>query len=198
MKVTDEGNNRPILDALHVSKWDIIAAQCYMVFSCIVALVCSAWTLDTYMDGSITMRAYSWVGTMSAATLLLGLIIEWVVYRRGGCCALCAKAESKIEEVRRKGVGVTVVHVATASICMFSVCAAAVNIYENASTGLYALSCAVIAFYWVYHVMYTPSTVMHVAVHSNLPEAEQLIIGLQLNATRLVWRSGRVNPMDYL
>jgi len=198
MQVTVACPTRPILDKLHVSKWDIIAAQCYMVFSCIVALVCSAWTLDNYMDGSTTMRAYSWVGTLSAATLLLGLLIEWVVYRRGGCCAPCAPAASKIEAIRRNGVGITVVHVATSSISMFSVCAASVNIYENASTGLYALSCAVIAFYWVYMVMYTPSTVMHVAVHSNLPEAEQLIIGMQLNATRLVWRSARVNPMDYL
>jgi len=146
----------------------------------------------------MTMRAYSWVGTLSAAMLLLGLLTEYVVYRRGGCCLPCTRVSHSLESLRQRGLGITLVHIATSSIAIFSVCAAAVNIYENATTGLYALSCAVLAFYWMHMVLYTPSTTMHLAVHHDMPEAEQLLNGLQQNATRLVWRNSTLNPTDYL
>ena len=183
-----------------VPKKDIYIAQTYMAFSCIVALACCAWTLHDYMDDSITMRAYSYIGSIASGMLLAGLIVEWLVYRRGGCFAMFGLKEGTpvVESARKIGLGVTLVHIATASICIFSVCAAAVNIYENSSPGLYGLSCTVIAFYWLYIVFYTPNTIMHIAVHRQLPEAEQLTVTLQVNAISLVWRKTKMNPLDYM
>ena len=180
-----------------ISKLDIFVAQLYMLFSCIVALVCSSWTLSNYVDGSLTMRAYSWIGTLSSALLLCGLLVECVVYRRG-CGGLCAGTGNVVEQIRKHGLGVSLVHVATSSISIFSMCAAAVNIYENSSAGLYAVSCAVLAFNWVYNVMYTPSTTMYIATYAHLSEAEQLIIACQQQSTRYVWRNSKVNPVNYL
>ena len=189
--------NQSVVSHEGISKVDICVAQLYMLFSCIVALVCSSWTLDNYMNGSLTMRAYSWIGTVSSALLLCGLRMEGVVYRRG-CCGPCTSTGRAAEKIRKRGLGVSMVHIATSSISIFSMCASAVNIYENASAGLYAISCAVLAFNWVYNVMYTPSTVMYLAAYAHLPEAEQLIIAFQQQSTRYVWRNSKVNPTDYL
>jgi len=107
------------------------------------------------------------------------------------------RADAHIERVRQRGLGLTMTHIATSSISMFSTCAAAVNIYNNAAGGLYAVSCSVIAFYWLYGVLFTPNTVMHVAIHTTLSEAEQVLIGLHQNTGRLVWRSSKVDPSAY-
>jgi len=123
--------------------------------------------------------------------------MEWALYRNGGCCGPCAGSEHTVDTVRKRGLGISLVHIATSSISIFSVCASAVNIYENASTGLYAISCAVLAFNWVYNVMYTPSTAMYIAVYTHLPEAEQVIIAFQQQSTRYVWRQSQINPADY-
>ena len=134
----------------HISRIEIHAAQVYILWSTIVALVCSAWTLTEYVSDSKPLKAYSWVGTIASGMLLAGLCIEWIVYRRGGCLPGCMRADAHIERVRQRGLGLTMTHIATSSISMFSTCAAAVNIYNNAAGGLYAVSCSVIAFYWLY------------------------------------------------
>ena len=181
----------------HISRIEILAAKSFILFSTIVALVCSAWTMSEYMSDSSALEAYSWVGTISSGMLLAGLCIEWIIYRRGGCFPGCMRADTHIERVRQRGLGLTMTHIATSSISMFSTCAAAVNIHNNATGGLYGISCAVIAFYWFYGVMFTPNTVMHVAIHTSLPEAEQVLIGLHQNSGRLVWRNSKVDPSAY-
>ena len=180
-----------------ISRLEILAARIYILWSTVVALVCSAWTLSEYVSNSNPLQAYSWVGTVASGMLLAGLCIEWIIYRRGGCLPGCMRADTHIERVRQRGLGLTMTHIATSSISMFSTCAAAVNIHNNATGGLYGVSCAVIAFYWVYGVMFTPNTVMHVAIHSSLPEAEQVLIGLHQNTGRLVWRNSKVDPTAY-
>ncbi len=181
----------------HISKIEILAAKAFIMFSTIVALVCSAWTLSQYVSKSNPLMAYSWVGTIASGMLLMGLGIEWAIYRRGGCLPGCQNADTKIERVRQRGLGLTMTHIATSSISMFSTCAAAVNIHNNATGGLYATSCIVIAFYWVYGVLFTPNTVMHVAIHTSLPEAEQTLVGFYQNAASFVWRSSKINPAAY-
>lgn len=173
-----------------ISLIDIYAARSYMVFSCVVALICSAWTLDNYMNGNITMRAYAWIGTVASAMLVLGLLTEGAIYRRSSGNPPYAYAEA----ARQRGVGVSMVHVATATIGIFSVCVAAVNIYGNASDGLYAMSCAVIAVNWIYYVMFTPNTVMHLALSGQLSDAESRLLVAQQNAIQLVWRRSSITP----
>ena len=183
-----------VLSHRGIASGDMYAARCYILFSCIVAFICSAWTLDNYITGSTTMRAYSWIGTISSAMLVTGLLLEWVVYRNGSCCGPYGGASRAAENLRTHGVGISLVHIATASISIFSTCASAVNIYNNSSTGLYAISCSVLAVNWIYNVMYTPSTVMHLAIFSNLPEAQQLLIAFQQQSTQYVWRNSQINP----
>jgi hypothetical protein len=180
-----------------ISRIEILAAQSFIMWSTVVALVCSAWTLSEYVSDSKPLQAYSWVGTIASGMLLAGLCIEGIIYKRGGCLPGCIRADTHIERARQRGLGLTMTHIATSSISMFSTCAAAVNIYNNAEGGLYAISCAVIAFYWIYGVLFTPNTVMHVAIHTSLPEAEQVLIGLHQNTGRLVWRNSKVDPSAY-
>lgn len=181
-----------------ISNGEMYAARCYMLFTCIVAFICSAWTLDNYMNGSTTMRAYSWIGTISSAMLVTGLLLEWAVYRNGGCCGRSGGATRVADTLRTRGVGISLVHIATSSISIFSTCASAVNIYNNSSTGLYAVSCSVLAVNWIYNVMYTPSTTMHLAIYSNLPEAQQLLISFQQQSTQYVWRNSKINPSLFI
>jgi hypothetical protein len=193
MKEMRPGFQGVTLGNKHISCIEILAAKIFILFSTVVALVCSAWTMSEYMSDSSALEAYSWVGTIASGMLLAGLCIEWIIYRRGGCMG----ADTHIERVRQRGLGLTMTHIATSSISMFSTCAAAVNIHNNAEGGLYAISCAVIAFYWIYGVLFTPNTVMHVAIHTSLPEAEQVLIGLHQNSGRLVWRNSKVDPSAY-
>jgi hypothetical protein len=183
-----------VLSHRGIDSGDMYVARCYILFSCIVAFVCSAWSLDNYMNGSTTMRAYSWIGTISSAMLVTGLLLEWVVYRNGGCCGRSGGATRVAETLRTHGVGISLVHVATSSISTFSTCASAVNIYNNSSAGLYAISCSVLAVNWIYYVMYTPSTVMHLAIFSNLSEAQQILIAFQQQSTQYVWRNSKIDP----
>jgi len=174
-----------------ISPLDITIARLYLFYTCIFALVCSAWTLRNYSNGDTTMRAYAWIGTISSTMLLAGLLIELFVYR--GCCR---KRSPVAEQIRQRGVGVTMVHIASATICIFSVCAAAVNIYGNASEGLYGLSCVVLVVNWAYAVFYTPSTTMHLAVFSHVSEAEQYVLSAQQRSIRYVWRHSSVTPTE--
>ena len=98
------------------------------------------------------------------------------------------------DTIRQRGVGVSTVHVATATIGTFSVCVAAVNIDGNASAGLYGLSVAVLLINWAYSVFFTPSTVMHLAVFSHVSEAEQYVLSAQQRAIRYIWRQSAVTP----
>lgn len=173
-----------------ISAVDTYAARSYMFYLCVIALVCSAWTLSNYMNKNITMRAYAWIGTVASALLVLGLLTEAAIYRRSAAKPLYAYAET----LRQRGIGISLVHVATATISTFSVCVAAVNIYGNASDGLYGMSCAVIAVQWMYYVMFTPNTLMHVALNSNLSDAEYALLLAQQSALQLVWRRSTVTP----
>ena len=173
-----------------INKADIRAAQCYMFYSCVFALVCSAWTLSNYIDGSITMRAYAWIGTIASALLLLGLLAEGATYVKSPSGTAYRYAES----ARQKGIGVSTVHVATATIGIFSVCVAAVNIYGKASDGLYAMSCIVIVVNWLYYVLFTPNTIMHLAVAKHLSEPEHIVLIAQQHALQLVWRRSSIMP----
>lgn len=173
-----------------ISLIDIYAARCYMIYVCVIALVCSAWTLSNYMNGNTTMRAYAWTGTVASALLVLGLLTEGAIYRRSPSRPPYVYAEA----ARQRGVGVSTVHVATATIGVFSVCVAAVNIYGNASSGLYGMSCAVIVVNWLYYVMFTPNTVMHLALSGQLSDAENRLLVAQQNAIQLVWRRSSITP----
>jgi len=186
--------SRQVLSHEGISRVDIVVAQCYMLFSCVVAFICSAWTLNNYMNGSTTMRAYSWIGTVSSALLVAGLLLEWMVHRGCACCNVARTVES----ARKRGVGISLVHIATSSIAIFSTCVAAVNIYNDATPGLYAISCAILAFNWVYNVMYTPSTTMYLAIYTHVPEADQLLLALQQQSIRYVWRNSRINPAEFM
>lgn len=176
----------------NVPRHDVYAARCYILFTCIVAFTCSAWTLDNYIHGSTTMRAYGGIATVSSAMLVTGIAIEWLVHRNRGCCH--HSADWVGEAMRKHGVGVSLVHVATTSIAIFSTCASAVNIFNNASAGLYTLSCLVLAVNWAWTVMCTPCTAAQLAVYSRLPEAQQRLLAFQQQATHYVWRNSQINP----
>ena len=176
---------------LVIHRADVIAAQSYIMHACVLALVCSSWTLSNYIDGNVTMRAYAWIGTVASGLLLAGIITEVLFYRRP---KKSTWAYTYAEAARQKGLGVALVHVATATIGIFSVCVAAVNVYGNASSGLYAMSCIVIAYNWIYYVFFTPNTVMHLAVNRYLSDAELHVIAVQQKAMQLVWRKSAVTP----
>lgn len=173
-----------------ISRIDIYAARSYMFYSCVIALICSAWTLNNYTNGNITMRAYAWIGTVASALLVLGILVEGAIYQRPSD----SRPYAYTEAVRQRGVGVSIVHVATSTIGIFSVCVAAVNIYGNASDGLYAISCVVIAVNWMYYVMFTPNTVMHLALNGQLSDAESRLLLAQQNAIQFVWRRSSITP----
>jgi len=172
-----------------ISRVDIVVARIYLFYSCVLTLICSVWTLSNYMNGDLSMRTYAWITTVSSAMMVLGLLVEWGIYR-----GICSQKGYHTEKLRQHGVGVALVHIATATVGTFSTCAAAVNIYGNASAGLYGLSCVVIAFNWLYYVFFTPSTVMHLAVFSYVSEAEQVVIAAQQHSIRYVWRQSSVMP----
>ena len=172
-----------------ISRVDIAVARAYLFYTCVLTMICSVWTLDNYIHGDLSMRAYAWITTIASAMMIMGLTTEWAIYR-----GMCNRKVKHAEKLRQHGIGVTLVHIATASIGVFSTCAAAVNIYGNAAAGLYGLSCFVIATNWLYYVLFTPSTVMHLAVFAYVSEAEQYVLAEQQRSIRYIWRQSAATP----
>lgn len=200
-----------------ISDIDVYAARSLIVMSCVLALICSAWTIDSYVQGSNVMLAYAWIGTAASAALVVGLFVEGVHYYlkqrfqenekfeaqhenendttvAGRLQRLQKGASNLAEQARQSGVGVSIVHIATVTITIFAICVAAVNVHSNVSSGLYAISCAVIAYVWIYNVLFVPKTAVHIAVFSTLTKAEKNVLAAQQHAIQLVWRNSTITP----
>lgn len=187
----------PVPDPRHtvlheISGKDIAVARTYLMYTCVIALVSCAWTLNNYIDGPSAIRAYSWIGTISSTMLVLGMMLEGAVYLR-----VSASTHNRVLiYAQQHGLGVSVVHIATSTICIFSICIAAVNIHNNVSTGLYGLSVAAIALNWGYQTMFTPNNTMHIAIFGSLSESQQYVVSLQQRAINYVWRTSKLNPIE--
>jgi hypothetical protein len=184
---TAQGQDIP----LAVSRVDVGLARFYIGYSVTLSIICSAWTLSNYRDGSSGQHIFALLATSVSVALLLGLLAEVLVYMFNPQTSTCY---ALMEQGRVRGAGISIVHVATGTIGVLSCCVAAVNVHAGAADALFVLSVCVIVLNWSYWIFCTPNVAMPLAVFSVSSEAQQRLLVYQMGTASYLLRHPTIVP----
>ena len=146
-----------------IIKWYSRCAKLYFGLSCVLGIVCCAWTLDhdDYVQGN-PIWAFGMIGTVFTSLLIFAVVHQACRQKKtvqgvsaGTTCWTCCGSDTN-------GKGYRLAHLAASFISIFSVCVASGNIinwYDNRSTAsavLMVLSACIITVQWLFLVFCVP------------------------------------------